>query len=83
MLLLLIYIKYIYILKIFKKVKMGNIFNKSNKLGLRFRIVVFNYVVGLDIFVKNKNYLNCDYRSNRIKIIKYFAFIFLLKNLFE
>lgn len=83
MLLLLIYKKYIYIFKIFNKVKMGNIFNKSNKLGLRFRIVVFNYVVGLDIFVKNKNYLNCDYRSNRIKIIKYFAFIFLLKNLFE
>ncbi|XP_052675449.1 phospholipid-transporting ATPase VB-like isoform X2 [Crassostrea angulata] len=62
---------------------MGNIFNKSNKSGPRFRTVVPNHVVGPDIPVKNKNHPNCDYRSNRIKTTKYSALTFLPKNLFE
>lgn len=56
---------------------MGNIFNKSNKSGPRFRTVVPNHVVGPDIPVKNKNHPNCDYRSNRIKTTKYSALTFL------
>lgn len=62
---------------------MGNIFNKSNKSGPRFRTVVPNHVVGPDIPVKNKSHPNRDYRSNRIKTTKYSLLTFFPKNLFE
>lgn len=60
---------------------MGNIINRSNKSGPKFRVVVPNHAC--DILEKTKGHPNKNFASNTIKTTKYSVLTFLPKNLFE
>lgn len=60
---------------------MGNIFNRSNKSGPKYRLVVPNHYT--DEPVKSNAHPNRHFSSNRIKTTKYSILTFLPKNLFE
>lgn len=60
---------------------MGNICNRSNRSGPKYRLVVPNHTV--EESVKSPSHPNRNFRSNRIKTTKYSVITFLPKNLFE
>lgn len=60
---------------------MGNLCNRANRSGPKFRIVVPNHIA--DEHIKSKSHPNSSFASNRIKTTKYSVLTFLPKNLFE
>ncbi|KAK3611098.1 hypothetical protein CHS0354_000105 [Potamilus streckersoni] len=61
---------------------MGNMCQRSNKSGPKFRTIVPNHTVP-DEPIKQKSHPNRTYASNKIKTTKYTILTFIPKNLFE